>query len=60
MNTTTWIKRDCGEHFGPPRSNGENHCAKCAYNSKLSMRYPLPHYNMRNFVSCVERKKVQS
>ena len=27
--------RDCGEHYGGPRTNGDNHCYKCQYFQKL-------------------------
>ena len=53
-----YIARDCGQHFGPQRENGDNRCTKCAYNAKLNAkcaRHELPHESMRKFVAAVSR-----
>jgi hypothetical protein len=34
------IKRDCGEHWGHPRPDGDNHCDKCAYIGKHRAEHP--------------------
>jgi len=35
MNTAKYILRDCNEHYGLIRENGDNHCYKCQYFNKI-------------------------
>ena len=55
-NLSTWVKRDCGQHFGPPKADGNNRCRKCAYQSKLDLRYDLPAESMLRFAAAKGEK----
>ena len=39
-NEKSMIKRDCGIHWGKPRSNGDNQCVKCINELKHRTRNP--------------------